>query len=86
MNDPLIYLLIAVTFLLAGGVKGVIGLGLPTISLGLLAATLDLPSAMALVIIPAFVTNIWQGTSGGHGRAANNQNTNKQTHDFPKNH
>ena len=31
---------IAATFLLAGSVKGVIGLGLPTVSLGLLAATL----------------------------------------------
>ena len=68
MNDILIYTAIGVTFLLAGSVKGVIGMGLPTVSLGLLAATLDLTSAMALVIVPAFVTNVWQGTSGGHGR------------------
>jgi len=37
---------IAATFLLAGGAKGVIGLGLPTVSLGLLAAALDLTTAM----------------------------------------
>ena len=60
--------IIAVTFLLAGGVKGVIGLGLPTVSLGLLAATLDLTTAMALLLIPSFVTNIWQAVIGGNGK------------------
>ncbi len=60
---------IAGTFLLAGGVKGVIGLGLPTVSLGLLTATLDLTTAMALLIVPSFVTNLWQAVIGGNGRA-----------------
>lgn len=69
MNELLTYIAIALTFLLAGGVKGVIGMGLPTIALGLLATTLDLSSAMALVIVPGIVTNLWQATSGGNGRA-----------------
>jgi uncharacterized membrane protein YfcA len=60
---------IAGTFLVAGTVKGVIGLGLPTLSLGLLAAALDLPTAMALLIVPSFVTNLWQAVSGCNGRA-----------------
>ncbi len=60
---------IAGTFLLAGVVKGVIGLGLPTLSLGLLATTLDLPTAMALLIVPSFVTNLWQAIVGDNGRA-----------------
>lgn len=60
---------IAATFLLAGTVKGVIGLGLPTVSLGLLTAVLDLPSAMALLIVPSFMTNLWQASVGGHARA-----------------
>jgi uncharacterized membrane protein YfcA len=38
------------TFLLAGMVKGVIGLGLPTVSPALLTVTFDLPSAMALLL------------------------------------
>ena len=59
---------VAAIFLLAGGVKGVIGLGLPTVSLGLLTATLDLPTAIALMVAPSFVTNLWQGVVGGHGR------------------
>ncbi len=63
------FLIIAVTFLLAGAVKGVIGLGLPTVSLALLTATLGLQPAMALMLAPSFVTNVWQGAVGGHGRA-----------------
>ena len=59
---------IAGTFFLAGAVKGVIGLGLPTLSLGLLTATLDLTTAMALLIVPSFITNVWQAVVGGNGR------------------
>ena len=68
MLDPLAVAAIAVTFLLAGTVKGVIGLGLPTVSLGLLSMVLDLPTAMALMIVPSLATNVWQAVAGGHGR------------------
>lgn len=56
------------TFLLAGFVKGVIGLGLPAVSLALLTAAFGLAPAMALMLVPSFVTNIWQGLVGGHLR------------------
>ena len=69
MFDPLTIAAIAATFLLAGAVKGIIGLGLPTLSLGLLTAALDLTTAMALLIVPSFVTNLWQAVVGGNGRA-----------------
>ena len=69
MFDPLTIAVIAGTFLLAGAVKGVIGLGLPTVSLGLITAALDLPTAMALLIVPSFVTNLWQAVVGGNARA-----------------
>lgn len=69
MADPLLLAAVAATFLLAGLVKGVIGLGLPTVSLALLSATIGLPGAMALVLAPAFVTNVWQALSGGHARS-----------------
>ena len=68
MTDPGIILTIAATFLLAGAVKGVIGLGLPSVSLGILTAALDLPTAMALLIVPSFVTNAFQASVGGHAR------------------
>jgi len=69
MPDPTTLLIVAGTFLLAGTVKGVVGLGLPPVSLALLAVALDLPTAMALLILPALVTNVWQALTGGHGAA-----------------
>ena len=66
MSEPMIVATILCTFLLAGAVKGVIGLGLPTVSLGLLTAALDLPTAMALLLVPSFVTNLWQALVGGN--------------------
>ena len=56
------------TFLLAGTIKGVIGLGLPTVSLAILTVVLDLPGAMALLLVPSFATNLWQASIGGNTR------------------
>lgn len=67
--DTTVILAVTGTFLLAGMVKGVIGLGLPTVSLALLTVAFDLPSAMALLLVPSFVTNLWQAVVGGNGRA-----------------
>ena len=61
------FLIIAAgVFLFAGFVKGVIGIGLPTIAVALLAATFDLKAGLALIVVPAFSTNVWQATNGGH--------------------
>lgn len=67
MFDPVIIATIACTFFLAGTVKGVIGLGLPTVSLAILTAATDLPTAMALLLVPSFATNLWQAVVGGNG-------------------
>ncbi len=69
MFDALTLLAIVGTFLIAGTVKGVIGLGLPTVSLALLTVAIDLPHAMALLLVPSFITNLWQAVVGGNGRA-----------------
>jgi uncharacterized membrane protein YfcA len=67
MVTPLL-ILIAATFLLAGFVKGVLGLGLPTVAMGLLAVSMPPAQALAIVIIPAVVTNIWQTFVGPYLR------------------
>lgn len=59
-------LLILLVFVLAGAVKGVIGLGLPTVALGLLTASIGLEAAMALMLAPSLVTNVWQAVVGGN--------------------
>ena len=65
MFDLPALLVIVATFLLAGFAKGVVGFGLPTVALALLTVTLGLPQAMALMLVPAFVTNVWQAVAGG---------------------
>ena len=67
MFEPLL-ILIAAAFLAAGFVKGALGLGLPTVSMGLLAVTMPPAHALAIVIVPAVVTNIWQTFVGRYLR------------------
>jgi uncharacterized membrane protein YfcA len=59
LDTPLLAF-IALTFVLAGFVKGVIGLGLPTIAVGLLGAMMAPAEAAALMVLPSLVTNVWQ--------------------------
>ena len=67
MSEPILFF-IAAALLLAGFVKGVVGLGLPTVSIGLLAVAMQPSRAIAIVIVPAIVTNIWQTFAGPHLR------------------
>jgi uncharacterized membrane protein YfcA len=47
-------------FALAGLVKGVVGLGLPTLAMALLALAMPPAQAATLLIVPSLVTNAWQ--------------------------
>jgi uncharacterized membrane protein YfcA len=65
MTDPTALVAVAAsTFLLAGFVKGVIGLGLPTVAVGLLGLAMAPAQAAALLVVPSLVTNIWQLAAG----------------------
>ena len=55
---------IALIFLPAGMVKGVVGLGLPTIGMGLLALLMPPAEAAAMLALPSLVTNAWQMLAG----------------------
>ena len=61
---PVSLLLFAATFLLAGLVKGITGMGLPTVAMGLLGTAMPPSAAAAMLIIPSFITNVWQWLSG----------------------
>ena len=54
----------AVAFTIAGFVKGVVGFGFPVITLIILTLTIGLLDALAIIVFPTIVTNIWQGLSG----------------------
>ena len=59
-------LAIVVAFVIAGVVKGVIGFGLLSVVLALLAAAVGLNETMVLLLVPCFVTNLWQALSGSN--------------------
>jgi len=55
-------------FLLAGTVKGLVGLGLPTVTIALTSLVLPLTESIALITLPTIVTNVWQAAVGGRFR------------------
>lgn len=57
--------LIAATFIFGGFVKGTLGLGLPVVALAFLAPTIGLKEAMAVMLLPCIIMNIWQARAGG---------------------
>lgn len=58
--DPALLAAVVAVFVLAGVVKGVVGLGLPTISMALLALVMAPAQAAALLVVPSLITNLWQ--------------------------
>lgn len=57
-------LFIAAVFFVAGFAKGVIGLGLPTIAMGLLAIVIPPVEAAGILVLPSLLTNAWQMVVG----------------------
>lgn len=55
---------IAATFFVAGLVKGVTGMGLPTVAMGVLGALISPATAASLLLVPSLVTNVWQLLAG----------------------
>ena len=60
MGDFSMWWGVAAVFVLAGLVKGVVGLGLPTVSMALLALWLSPATAAAWLVVPSMVTNVLQ--------------------------
>jgi uncharacterized membrane protein YfcA len=56
---------VAAAFLLAGFVKGMIGMGLPTVGIGLLSLAMTPSRAAAILVVPSLITNVWQALAGG---------------------
>ena len=65
MWNPESIAIVTAVFLIAGLVKGIVGMGLPTVSLGLLALAFGPKEAIALMLVPSLLTNIWRGVIGG---------------------
>ena len=63
---PELLLYVAAVYIGTGVVKGVIGMGLPLITLPLLAPAIGPITAMALLTVPAIATNLWQAVQSGY--------------------
>lgn len=55
----------AIAMVCGGAVKGVIGIGLPLVSLPVMATFIPIPKAMALLVLSSFATSVWQTFHGG---------------------
>lgn len=60
MDGTFLYLVATACFLLAGTVKGVVGIGLPTTAIGLMTLWIDPRIAIALTLLPMTFSNAWQ--------------------------
>lgn len=63
-TTPFMIIEVGATFFLAGMVKGVTGMGLPTVAMGVLGTLLSPVTAAALLVVPSLVTNVWQLLAG----------------------
>jgi uncharacterized membrane protein YfcA len=52
--------IVAVAMVCGGAVKGVVGLGLPIVSISIMSTFLSVPTALALVVGPTLMSNLWQ--------------------------
>jgi uncharacterized membrane protein YfcA len=55
---------LTLVFGFAGFVKGVIGMGLPTVAMGFLTLLMPPAAAATILVLPSFVTNVWQLAAG----------------------
>jgi uncharacterized membrane protein YfcA len=69
-SDPMLhdatpdFFVVCLIFFAAGAVKGILGMGLPTMAMGLLGLVMPVASAAALLTLPSLVTNVWQSATG----------------------
>jgi uncharacterized membrane protein YfcA len=59
-----IEIFVAAAFVVAGFIKGAVGIGLPTVVVGLLSIVMPPAQAAQLMVMPALATNVWQMTAG----------------------
>ena len=65
-DDSLLVVATLAIFLFAGFIKGIVGLGLPVLAIGLLSLVMPPAQAVALLTVPSIVTNVWQLAAGPH--------------------
>jgi uncharacterized membrane protein YfcA len=62
--DSVILIQVVLIFLAGGMVKGLIGVGLPTVTLTLLSFVFDIKDSISIILIPVILTNLYQMLDG----------------------
>jgi len=62
--DSVILIQVVLIFLAGGMVKGLIGVGLPTVTLTLLSFVFDIKDSISIILIPIILTNLYQMLDG----------------------
>lgn len=70
MTEPVSLVIIALAFAGGGFVKGFAGMGLPLVTVAALTFVFGLPAAVALMVVPGLVSNLWQAVGGTETAAA----------------
>lgn len=55
----------AFALFLAGIVKGILGIGIPVVSVSLLSLAITIPTAVTLLPVPMLLSNLWQSLASG---------------------
>jgi uncharacterized protein len=58
------FFVVCLIFFAAGAVKGILGMGLPTLAMGLLGLVMPVAHAASLLTLPSLATNLWQAAAG----------------------
>lgn len=64
--DSVILIQVVLIFLAGGMVKGLIGVGLPTVTLTLLSFVFDIKDSISIILIPVILTNLYQMLDGNY--------------------
>ncbi len=64
MDNIIDIIYVTLVFTVAGAVKGITGMGLPTVAVAMLSLVMRPVEAAALLVVPSLLTNLWQLLSG----------------------
>ena len=67
--DPSMAALVFATLFVTAMLKGMVGLGLSTGSVAVLAALYGVEAAITILVLPTLAANLWQGAAGKHLRS-----------------
>lgn len=67
-QDLTMLVIVGLVLLLAGAIKGFLGLGITFVAAPMLTVFIGVPEIVVLLALPILLSNLWQAFAGGHAR------------------